>query len=90
MVTLSARAILNAIERGEIEAEIDEAGLITILIDPEIHLRVPESPRPQVFRKPGNVVSVNSGDAQVAMIQADSLSDANEIATTFRHLLNMA
>jgi len=88
VVTISVKAVLNAIEGGDIEA-IRQHGLLKILIDLKPVLIVFESPRPQIRKSiGGNTITVLSGDVPVATVQADSADDAEQIASVLADLLD--
>jgi len=89
VVTISAKAILNAIEGGDIEA-IQQHGLLKVLINLKPVLIMFESSGPQVRKSiGGNMITVLAGDVPVATVQADSADDAEQIASVLADLLDV-
>lgn len=89
VIELSAQKLLSAFEGGDIEL-MKEDGKILLLLDLKPILTMLETPVPKVTKWKDNSIVITSGTETVAVIQAESDLDAEEIRASLVDLLAMS
>jgi len=88
MVTIPPYAFTDVLEDGEIEFN-RENGQIELLFDLQSLFVIPEFPEPTVSIEPNHLVAIRSGGDVVAMVQAETIDDAEVIRWTLRSKLQI-
>ena len=86
MIDIPARKLLNAIEGGDIESQVDD-GFFTLFIDLKPQFTIPAEPILEIHVSFNHRITVSSGTEVIAEVAADSAEDAELIADWIGDLL---